>query len=101
MGRPLGSKNKDNRQALIAMLQAKYPGYHPVMEMARIAHETDDTQLAANMHKEVAQYVLPKLRSVEVSGPNGEPIKVATKEMVVLPVTPVNKLPAPDDNSES
>jgi len=32
-----GSPNK-NKQALIALLQAKYPGYHPVMEMAAIAN---------------------------------------------------------------
>ena len=32
-----GSPNK-NKQALIALLQAKYPGYHPVMELAAIAN---------------------------------------------------------------
>ena len=62
-----GVPNK-NKQALIILLQNKYPGYHPVLSMATIAHETDDPQLAAQMHKEVAQYVTPKLKAIEHSG---------------------------------
>ena len=63
-----GSPNK-NKQALIALLQAKYPGYHPVMEMAAIGNdESNDLQTRFNAHKEVAQYVTPKLKAVETSG---------------------------------
>jgi len=50
--------------------------------MARIAHETDDVHLEANMHKEIAQYVTPKLKAVEVSGSNGEPLKVGIVQFV-------------------
>lgn len=74
-GRPTGSLNK-NKQALIALLEAKYPGYHPVVEMAKIAHETDDPVLSANMHKEVAQYVAPKLKAVEISGNSDAPLQI-------------------------
>ncbi len=63
-----GSPNK-NKQALIALLQAKYPGYHPVMEMAAIGNDPEnDLQTRFNAHKEVAQYVTPKLKAVEHSG---------------------------------
>ena len=38
MGSRAGIPNK-NKQALIALLEAKYPGYHPVMELAAIAND--------------------------------------------------------------
>ena len=38
MGSRAGIPNK-NKQALIALLEAKYPGYHPVMELAKIAND--------------------------------------------------------------
>ena len=66
MPRPAGLPNK-NKQALIALLEAKYPGYHPVVEMAGIANDMDnDLSTRFQAHKEVAQYVTPKLKAVEV-----------------------------------
>jgi len=63
-----GSPNK-NKQALIKMLQLKYPDYHPIMEMAEIANDEDmDVNLRFNANKEIAQYVVPKLKAVEVKG---------------------------------
>ena len=68
MSRPAGTPNK-NKQALILLLQAKYPNYHPVMEMAAIANDTENAvELRASMHKEIAMYVEPKRKSIEVSG---------------------------------
>jgi hypothetical protein len=62
----LGSPNK-NKQALIALLEAKYPGYHPVVEMAGIANDmSNDVPTRLSAHKEVAQYVTPKLKAIEV-----------------------------------
>ena len=66
MGRPTGSQNKP-RRALIALLEEQFPGYSPVVEMARIANDQNNdlpTRFAA--HKEVAQYITPKLKAVEV-----------------------------------
>ena len=61
-----GSPNKPKR-ALLALLQEKYPGYHPVVEMAKIAHDPNSPmELKAQMHKEVSQYVEPKRRAVDV-----------------------------------
>ena len=68
MARPAGSPNK-NKQALIALLEAKYPGYHPVIEMAGIANDdTNDLPTRFAAHKEVAQYVTPKLKAIEHTG---------------------------------
>ncbi len=75
-GRPKGSRNKP-KQRLIALLEAKYPGYNPVVELARIAHETDDEQLRFNAHKEVAQYVTPKLKAVETTVETVEKLRIA------------------------
>lgn len=75
MARTTGTPNKPKR-ALLALLQEKYPGYHPVLEMAKIAHETEDMALAAQMHKEVAQYVEAKRKAIEVTGEDGAAIRV-------------------------
>lgn len=55
---------------ILEMLQERYPGYHPLLAIAEIAHEksSDDVQLQFNCHKTIAEYVLPKLRAVEHSG---------------------------------
>lgn len=64
--RATGIPNK-NKQALLRILQEKYPDYHPVLEMVYIAMDMkNDVNLRASMHKEVAQYVTPKLKALEV-----------------------------------
>ena len=76
MARPKGSKNQPKR-ALLALLQEKYPNYHPVLEMAKIANDPEsDPAVRFNAHKEVAQYVEPKRKAVEVSGEDGGPLTV-------------------------
>ena len=76
-GRPKGSANK-NKQALLLMLQDKFPDYHPIMEMAAIANdETQKIELRANMHKEIAHYVVPKRKAVEITGDLDEPLVVS------------------------
>jgi hypothetical protein len=66
MPRPKGVPNKPKR-ALLALLQERYPGYHPVLKMVEIAHSPDSSlELQAQMHKEVARYVEPVLQAVAV-----------------------------------
>lgn len=68
MPRPAGSLNKPKR-ALLKLLQERYPDYHPVVEMAKIANDdTNDVNLRSQMHKEVAKYVEPMLKAVEHTG---------------------------------
>ena len=76
MGRPKGSMNRPKR-ALINLLNEKYPGYHPVLSMADIANDmSNGIELRAQMHKEIAQYVTPKLKAVEIDTINHEPVRV-------------------------
>lgn len=79
-GRQKGTPNKPKR-ALLALLREKYPNYHPVLEMAKIAHETADVSLAAQMHKEIAQYVEPKLKAVELTGAEGGPLRIIASSL--------------------
>lgn len=76
MGRPKGSKNQPKR-ALLKLIQELYPNYHPVLEMAKTANDKEvDAALRFNANKEVAQYVEPKRKAVEVTGEDGGPVKV-------------------------
>ena len=76
-GRSKGTPNKKNLS-----IQAKFEsiGCDPLEGMARIAEEamaTQDYQLAGNMYKELAQYVAPKRKAVEISGDNeAEPVQI-------------------------
>jgi hypothetical protein len=67
-GRTKGKANKD-KQALKDALAALYPRWDPVLAMAKIAN-TKGVDPAMNLQacKEVAQYIHPKLKSVEHKG---------------------------------
>ena len=68
MGRPKGSLNKPKRR-LLQLIQDKYPNYHPVLEMAKLANDKEaDDLVRFNANKEVAKYVEPALKAVEISG---------------------------------
>jgi len=86
MGSRAGIPNK-NKQALLKILQDKYPDYHPVLELAGIANDEDnDVSIRLNAHKEVAQYIVPKLKAIELSGKDGKDfvIKLTTDDSLVL-----------------
>jgi hypothetical protein len=60
-------------------------GCDPIAGMAKIAEEAmliKDYQLAGSMYKELAQYVAPKRKAVEVSGNNEAPLAISNIELV-------------------
>jgi hypothetical protein len=60
-----GSPNK-LKQSLLARLDARFPGWHPVVQMAEMANdETLSTQDRFQAAKEVAKYVTPQLKAIE------------------------------------
>lgn len=67
MPRTKGAKNKPKR-ALLGLLQERYgKDFHPIMEIAKIAHnEEADLSLKLNANKELAKYISPQLKQVEV-----------------------------------
>lgn len=73
-GRVKGTPNVD-RAGLRDMLDKKFPGWCPVEAMAEIAvNKTNEVNIRLQASKEVAQYIYPKLKSVEHKGENGKPI---------------------------
>lgn len=74
-GRKKGTPNKDKAELLELIRQrVGDQDYHPVVEMAALAcDENLGLELRANMHKEVARYVAPTLKSVEHKG--GDDVK--------------------------
>lgn len=61
--------DKTRREVLLGMLQKEFPGYHPLISIARIAHQGDaDLKLQFDCHKTIAKYVEPEIKSIEVKG---------------------------------
>ena len=87
-----GSPNRPKR-LLLARLREEFPDYEPVLETARAAHRLSALAIqaeessapptevatfwkdAGTQHEKVAQYVTPKLKAVEVTGPGGGPVQ--------------------------
>ena len=75
MGRPAGSPNRPKR-ALHALIAEKYPNFHAVLEMVDMYHSSDDRAEQITLLKEIAPYLAPKLKQVEMEMVNHDPIQV-------------------------
>ena len=76
-GRKKGVKNKAT-QDVIEKLEAM--GCDPIQGMAEIAalaRNDGDLALAGSMYKELAQYVAPKRKAIEVTGDAGGAIEIS------------------------
>ena len=73
------------KRALILLLEDKFPGYQPVIEMAAKAHRISEiadqrpgdsmAQMdAVNAHEKVAKYVTPQLKAIDLTS-GGEQIQ--------------------------
>ena len=72
---------------ILSLIQEKYPDYHPILAMAEIANDTStDAGVRVAIHRELANYVFPKLKAVEhtgkVEGGGAMRIDVSFKEPV-------------------
>jgi len=78
-GRKKGTPNK-RTQDIIERLNAL--NCDPIEGMAKIAGiamkegKKQDLALAGQMYKELAQYVAPKRKAIELTGPEGQPIYI-------------------------
>jgi len=90
-----GRPNNDKR-ALLNALRLKYPGYQPVLAIAKAAHEltamaeqektAELWRDAGTMHEKVAQYVTPKLKAIELTGEDGGPVEVDVRPLQLVGV---------------
>lgn len=79
LGKP-GKKTQEIADKLAAM------GCDPITGMAEIAEEAraaGDLALAGQMLKELAQYIAPKRKAIEHSGPGGSDIKTVSRIEIV------------------
>jgi len=59
----------NKNSSVLMAIQQFYPGYHPLISIAQIAHSTSaDPRLQFECHKTIAKYVEPELKSLEVRG---------------------------------
>ena len=64
-GRNKGTPNKD-KQALRERLSALYPDYDPILAMVEMANdEALEPSMRLDCHKTIANYIHPKMRSIE------------------------------------
>jgi len=75
-GRKKGVQNQMQRD-LAELLHESFPGYDPVHAMAAIANdERNDLTIRLQASKEVARYVRPALRSMEIKGDASAPMQL-------------------------
>lgn len=71
-GRKKGAPNKSTVDIIEKLRKL---GCDPLQGMARLAMDEGNTpDLRGRMYAELAQYVAPKRKAMELSGPGGEPI---------------------------
>lgn len=87
-GRPVGSPNRRSYDVAARLAEL---GCDPLESMARLAKESEasgDMALAGSMYKELAQYVAPKRKAVEVTGENGGSVAMAMQVSVNVNILP-------------
>lgn len=66
-GRQAGTPNKKST-AIRDLIAHHYPDYHPVLSLAKIAQdERHEVTIRLQAHKEVAKYICPQLKSIEIA----------------------------------
>jgi hypothetical protein len=81
-------------------------GCDPLEGMARIAMgENAELSIRAQMYKELAQYVAPKRKAVEVTGEGGDPLQLELKSLIEeiqnVPSIPPSKRNRPPNSTAS
>ena len=73
-GRKAGTPNKKTQDVADKLAALDCDPLAGMAEIARIAMEEQDYNLAGNMFKELSQYVAPKRKAMEVTGEGGGPL---------------------------
>lgn len=75
-GRLPGTPNKKSLE-IRELVEERYPGYHPVLALAEIATDpTNEVTIRLQANKEVAKYLCPQLKSIEVKEDRGDEMKI-------------------------
>lgn len=75
-GRLPGTPNKKSLE-IRDLVAEKYPGYHPVLALAEIATDpANEVSIRLQANKEVAKYVAPQLKAVEIKHKEDEEVRI-------------------------
>jgi hypothetical protein len=74
-GRTKGTPNKNSSQ-LVQLIAERYPNYHPVLALVEIANTATEVAIQVQANKEVAKYVCPQLKSIEIKEDRDEVTKI-------------------------
>ena len=98
-GRQTGTPNK-RTMAVAERLEAL--GCDPIEGMAGIAmDETAELGLRAQLYKELAHYIAPKRKAIEVTGEDGGPVKTEMTVRELLDSINGQSLGPPSERNES
>lgn len=86
-GRAKGVKNKATQSVIDKLEALDCDPIEGMVQIAQRAIDADDLPLAGQMYKELAQYVAPKRKAIEVTGADGDPIEVSSV-FNFIPVSP-------------
>jgi hypothetical protein len=81
-GRVKGTPNKKTQAVIDRLAELKCDPIERMVVVARDAHAAGELSTAAQMYKELAQYVAPKRKAIEVTGADGGAIKTDNKFIV-------------------
>src|SRR5829696_6196646 len=97
-GRQRGTPNKKTQTVADTLAEL---GCNPIEGMAKIAmDEQAELGLRAQMYKELAQYVAPKRKAVEVTGEDGGPVKTEITVRELLDSINGQSLGPPSERNE-
>lgn len=74
-GRKKGVPNKKTQDVAEKIQKLGCDPIEGMINVANLALQEKDLALAGNMYKELAQYIAPKRKAVEITGDDGGPIK--------------------------
>lgn len=75
-GRLPGSPNKKSLE-IKELVAQRYPDYHPVLALAEIATDlTNEVTIRLQANKEVAKYVCPQLKAIEIKDNRDEETRI-------------------------
>jgi hypothetical protein len=87
-GRRAGTPNRRTRD-LLDMIRGQFPNYHPVLAMCAIAtDESLSMELRFAAHREVAQYVAPKRKAVELETTDESATQVRSIVINAISISP-------------
>ena len=83
-GRAKGTPNKKTLEVIERLKELKCDPIEGMAKIAKDAYEEGDKQLAGQMYKELAQYVAPKRKAIEVSGDTDNPLAISLIERTIV-----------------